>query len=302
MLITIEGVDGVGKTSVLQGSSEFMGLYDRLAATSVHFAMTKEPGSGNAYVPFVSGEYPTTVDFYLWAAMQQTIHLQPELAVRVRYILGRVRSALDSAYEPQHWAVQHFTTPHPAYKSPRDAEYKAMLPEGLPSKHVFNTMDAIRLALMHADDSPTVPPTLSGLLFLANHLAHQEHIRTILHNGSNVLSDRYAESQIAYGRARGAHPIVEELYDKWGTMYPHHIILLTANPDVIEGRLTNRKERGEQTKQAGKNWNDPGLRTRAQEEYLKLSEDHPSVWTVIDTTDQRPQDIVQEITDLLLSF
>jgi thymidylate kinase len=314
MLVTFEGTDGVGKSSVLHGSYDAQGNHVRGVAQLLEDAgrsvvLTKEPGTA----AFRAAELPTdvaTVDFMLWLAARRCASIDPRQAVRIRYILHRVRIAHRMGEATQVWSAAHFKRPLPTRPKPPglehdDQTYRVWLQARPDVKRAlvdYTTRDAIRHALFHASDSRALGPTSNGLLFLANHLAHQAWLVGLGAWSSVIISDRYAESQMVYGPLRGTHEVVYELYETWATLYPHHVFLLTADPDEIEARLATRSGASETSKQQNKTWNEAEFRAQAQRRYDDLMELHPSPWTRIDTTGRTPGDLAVEIATRIQEF
>jgi dTMP kinase len=112
-------------------------------------------------------------------------------------------------------------------------------------------------------------------------------IRPALAEGKVVLCDRFIDSSVAYqGAARGlGEPDILTL-NAWATqgLFPDLVLLLHLDPDEGLARATGELDRIESE--------DAGFHERVADAYLRIAEEHPERFVVIDAS-QTP-DVVQE--------
>jgi dTMP kinase len=91
------------------------------------------------------------------------------------------------------------------------------------------------------------------LLFLCDHIQlFRKTIEPALKAGKLVISDRYADSQFAYGPAKDSTPWIQKLYrQKYGPL-PDVIVLLVGDPAILAPRT--KRTGTEAGKQEGKSW------------------------------------------------
>jgi thymidylate kinase len=141
----------------------------------------------------------------------------------------------------------------------------------------YDARDAIRHALIGAADSDWLNPTTSGLLFFAGHLLHARWLDT-LGEDTLVISDRAGESNLAYGRARGDAPEVEELYRTERPIEPDLVFVLICEQSEIGRRLGIREKR------ENKSWDGIHTIMDAQRAYRQLAEELNCPFEFLDTT------------------
>ena len=151
--------------------------------------------------------------------------------------------------------------------------------------------------------NPTTLKMRSGvadLLFLAEHLQNSGDALESVRKGKIVISDRYADSQFAYGlgKTNPSPAWTLELFARYYGLVPDLLILLKAigpesNPDDISwimGRGKNRdKSPYESGKQAGKTWSTLEDQKKIQNTYLKnlMGKEHVVVIPVEEKTTQK---------------
>lgn len=151
--------------------------------------------------------------------------------------------------------------------------------------------DALRHAIIGAEDSHEFSTTASGLLFFAGHLLHARWLDT-LPEAAIVVSDRAGESQLAYGRAREDDPRIEELYLSERPIEPDLVLCLTCDEEEIKERLGLRE------KEENKSW---GLKqiVGAQEAYHDLSDELTAPFYFLDTTGRDEKPVIEEAAEVL---
>ena len=149
----------------------------------------------------------------------------------------------------------------------------------------YDARDAIRHALIGAVDSHVLDPTTSGLLFFANHILHARWLST-LEDDALVISDRAGESNLAYGRARGDDPRVEELYLTERPIEPDLVYVLTCEREEIINRVGGRE------KLENKGWDSPDTMMKAQEAYVSLSSELDCTFEFLNTTSVAPSPMI----------
>jgi dTMP kinase len=104
-------------------------------------------------------------------------------------------------------------------------------------------------------------------------------IRPALEEGKVVLCDRFIDSSIAYqgvGRGLGEPDILT--LNAWATqgLFPDLVLLLHVEPDVGLARATGEPDRFESE--------DAAFHAKVADAYLKIAEEHPERFVVIDTS------------------
>jgi dTMP kinase len=114
-------------------------------------------------------------------------------------------------------------------------------------------------------------------------------IRPALEEGKVVLCDRFIDSSIAYqGVARGlGEPDVLTL-NAWATqgLFPDLVLLLHVSPEVGLARATGEPDRIESE--------DAAFHAKVADAYLKIAEEHPERFVVIDAT-QAPASVERDV-------
>ena len=149
--------------------------------------------------------------------------------------------------------------------------------------------DQVR-AILHASDNRSMGPATELLLYCASRAQLvEEVIRPHLARGGIVLSDRYADSSLAYqGYGRGIDLAILRsiLGFATGGLRPDRTFLLDL--DVEEG-LRRRKGSGGEWNRLDQEAID--FHNRAREGYLALARAEPERWVVVDAA--RGVDVVQ---------
>lgn len=146
--------------------------------------------------------------------------------------------------------------------------------------------EQIRDALHDLDNEAMLPNT-EALLYSAARAQHVgQVIRPALERGEIVLSDRYAESTLAYqgyGHGLGLRLLKEITEFATGGLWPDLVVYLDLDITVgLRRKLRDRREgRGE--------WNrmdqqDAAFHRRVREGYLKMARQDPERWLVIDAS------------------
>jgi dTMP kinase len=129
-------------------------------------------------------------------------------------------------------------------------------------------------------DKRAYPPTVIQLLFSAQRLTYEPTIRTWLEDGHIVIIDRYTDSGLVYGMARG-------LDREWLRMVeqpmprPFLKILLDVSPKISFGRGTTERDSFE---------SDRMLLEKVHEIYGALVTEQQTEWVVVDGS-RRVEDV-----------
>lgn len=149
--------------------------------------------------------------------------------------------------------------------------------------------EGVREVLMNMRNKGMNPRTETLLFCSARAQLVAEVIRPRLEKGAVVISDRYADSTLAYqgyGHGNDLGQLRQILNFATGGLVPNLTLLLDI--DAEEG-LRRRKE-------SGGEWNrmddyQPELHKRVRAGYLELAAAEPARWVVIDAA--QPGDVVQ---------
>jgi dTMP kinase len=126
----------------------------------------------------------------------------------------------------------------------------------------------------------TVDARAEALLFAASRAQHVSHvIRPALEEGKVVLCDRYLDSSLAYqgtGRGLGEQDVLS--LNVWATqgLFPDLVILLHLEPDQGLSRIDGEQDRIESE--------DEAFHAKVADAFLKIAEDHPERFRVIDAS------------------
>ncbi len=124
----------------------------------------------------------------------------------------------------------------------------------------------------------TVDARAEALLFAASRAQHVSHvIRPALEEGKVILCDRYLDSSLAYqgtGRGLGEQDVLS--LNVWATqgLFPDLVILLHLEPDQGLSRIEGDQDRIESE--------DEAFHAKVADAFLKIAEDHPERFRVID--------------------
>ncbi len=119
-----------------------------------------------------------------------------------------------------------------------------------------------------------------ALLFAASRAQHVSHvIRPALEEGKVILCDRYLDSSLAYqgtGRGLGEQDVLS--LNVWATqgLFPDLVILLHLEPDQGLSRIGGEQDRIESE--------DVAFHAKVADAFLKIAEDHPERFRVIDAS------------------
>jgi dTMP kinase len=144
--------------------------------------------------------------------------------------------------------------------------------------------DRLRDAILDAATGK-VDPRAEALVFAASraHLVSTV-IRPALAEGKVVLCDRFVDSSIAYqGVARGLGEQDILTLNAWATqgLFPDLVILLQVDPEESLAREPGRSDRFESE--------DLTFHNKVSEAYLKIAEEHPERFQVIDASGTRDE-------------
>lgn len=147
--------------------------------------------------------------------------------------------------------------------------------------------ERLRDALL-TDARESIDARAEALLFAASRAQHVSHvIRPALEEGKFVLCDRYLDSSLAYqgaGRGLGEQDVLS--LNVWATqgLFPDLSILLSMEPGKSLARVEGEPDRIESE--------DDRFHTRVADAFLRIAEDHPERFVVVDA--DAPPDLVHE--------
>lgn len=145
--------------------------------------------------------------------------------------------------------------------------------------------------------SGSVDARAEALLFAASRAQHVSHvIRPALEEGKVVLCDRYLDSSLAYqgsGRGLGEQDVLS--LNVWATqgLFPDLVILLHLEPGRGLARLAGEEDRIESE--------DEAFHATVADAFLKIAEDHPERFRIIDA-DASPDVVHTRVKEELLKF
>jgi len=134
----------------------------------------------------------------------------------------------------------------------------------------------------------SVDARAEALLFAASRAQHVSRvIRPALEEGKVVLCDRYLDSSLAYqgaGRGLGEQDVLS--LNVWATqgLFPDLVMLLHIEPDQGLSRIGEEQDRIESE--------DESFHAKVADAFLKIAEDHPERFRVIDASG--PPDVVHQ--------
>jgi dTMP kinase len=137
-------------------------------------------------------------------------------------------------------------------------------------------------------------PRAEALMYAADRAEHVASvIRPALERGAVVVTDRYADSSVAYQGAGRALPSDEVVrLCRWATdgLVPNLTVILDVPPQVGLGRVTDELDRLEA---------EPiDFHRRVREEFLRLAEQHPERYLVVDA-DRDPEAVFAAVRERL---
>jgi dTMP kinase len=156
--------------------------------------------------------------------------------------------------------------------------------------------ERVRDALL-TDSGESVDARAEALLFAGSRAQHVSHvIRPALEEGKFVLCDRYLDSSLAYqgaGRGLGEQDVLS--LNVWATqgLFPDLAILLSMEPDKSLARVEGDPDRIE--------GEDDSFHNRVADAFLKIAEDHPERFVVVDA-DAAPEIVHERVKEALLRF
>ncbi|MEW6058791.1 MAG: dTMP kinase [Actinomycetota bacterium] len=148
--------------------------------------------------------------------------------------------------------------------------------------------------LLLSNDTGHIEPRTEALLFAASRSQHVATvIRPALAEGKVVICDRYVDSSLAYqGWGRGlGEPDVLTL-NVWATqgLFPDLVILLHLEPEA--GLLRSSEEHDRIEMESG------DFHAKVADAYLKIAEEHPERFVVIDANDE-PEKVHEQVVTAL---
>ena len=162
-----------------------------------------------------------------------------------------------------------------------DATLQAFADTIIPGRKAAKTDlgDQIRQTLL-SPSTGHLDPRAEALLFAATRAQHvMTVIRPALQQGKVVLCDRFIDSSLAYqGVARGlGEPDVLTL-NAWATqgLFPDLVLLLHLDPEVGLARAGKDPDRIESE--------DAAFHAKVSDAYLKIAEEHPERFVIVDGT------------------
>lgn len=303
MLITFEGTDGVGKSTVLYGNEHLQGLVDRISEFDIPLYITKQPGP-IGFTPLSLEPQLNIPDLFLMQAYNKI----DDTDDFIKYLIQMARIGIAVPDEVNNWTIDTF----PLDSVPKDFKLLHELDKVwnpvLDSDFVladrldgFDARSCLRQVLFHTPSSSKLPGTPRGLVYLADHLLNMIRIEEQT-PGTLSISDRYAESQNVYGKFYGSNrDIVWALYERHYTTRPDRIILLTADEDDLKSRLFDRSA-VEAEKQNNKKWNSIDDILALQEGYKALAKESPrNEWIVVNTSNKTAEETISECLDIVKS-
>jgi dTMP kinase len=156
--------------------------------------------------------------------------------------------------------------------------------------------ERLRDALL-AGGEEAIEGRAEALLFAAGRAQHVAHvIRPALEEGKVVLCDRYLDSSLAYqgaGRGLGEQDVLS--LNVWATqgLFPDLEILLNLEPDRGLSRVDTQPDRIEAE--------DQGFHARVADAFLRIAEDHPERFVVVDA-DAPPHVVHERVREALVRF
>lgn len=149
--------------------------------------------------------------------------------------------------------------------------------------------DQVRQVLMRMENTAMNPRTETLLFCAARAQFVEEVVRPHLAAGEVVISDRYADSTLAYqgyGHGNSLDALRALLAFATGGLQPDLTLLLDVDPEI---GLSRRKT-------SGGEWNrldayEVAFHCRVRDGYLELAREEPQRWHVIDAS--QPAEVVQ---------
>ncbi|MGQ0669718.1 MAG: dTMP kinase [Actinomycetota bacterium] len=143
-------------------------------------------------------------------------------------------------------------------------------------------------------DSGNIEPRTEALMFAA---ARAQHVATVIRpalaEGKVVVCDRYIDSSLAYqGWARGLGETDVLTLNVWATqgLFPDLVILLHLEPEAGLLRSLAEPDRIEME--------DEDFHAKVADAYLKIAEEHPERFVVIDAG-QAPEKVHEQVAEAL---
>jgi dTMP kinase len=148
--------------------------------------------------------------------------------------------------------------------------------------------------LLLSNDTGHIEPRTEALLFAASRSQHVATvIRPALAEGKVVICDRYVDSSLAYqGWGRGLGELDVLTLNVWATqgLFPDLVILLHLEPEA--GLLRSPEEPDRIEMESG------DFHAKVADAYLKIAEEHPERFVVIDASDT-PDKVQEQVVTAL---
>ena len=148
--------------------------------------------------------------------------------------------------------------------------------------------------LLLSNDTGHIEPRTEALLFAASRSQHVASvIRPALSEGKVVICDRYVDSSLAYqGWGRGLGELDVLTLNVWATqgLFPDLVILLHLEPEA--GLLRSPEEPDRIEMESG------DFHAKVADAYLKIAEEHPERFVVIDASDT-PENVHKQVVEVL---
>jgi dTMP kinase len=157
--------------------------------------------------------------------------------------------------------------------------------------------ERLRDALLEDHGEEGVDARAEALLFAASRAQHVSRvIRPALEEGKIVLADRYLDSSLAYqgaGRGLGEQDVLS--LNVWATqgLFPDLVVLLDLDPDRSRERMAAEPDRIESE--------DRSFHAKVAEAFVRIAEDHPERFVVIDA-DAPPEVVHERVKHELLRY
>jgi thymidylate kinase len=335
MIITLEGIDATGKSTVLSGHSgedgSFChGVVEKIAKKTrrpVH--PTREPGTisktgdsqiGWGKTPLLSLEphlnqtlfWINMARFQMMAEIDQDQLSETGSAVSDTFnalVVAGFLAKYDDKFSSRPKQVEAVLSNHESWPQAFRAElnqiqeefqetYDALREEpALAGKfETYDARDCIRHALVGARDSDSLPPTSSGLLFFADHTLHARHLER-LESESSVMEPIFISDRGPHSQL--AYAKVRGDSPVVEELYRRHEPFIPDAVLYLEADLGVIEERLEKRGNGNKSWDDTQFRRRLASAYDEVLGETESDVVRLDTTGLSPPEMIGRAVDLL---